>query len=159
MTGPMDGGAPPDGARAVSDLIAISTIQRALATYCQLCDDGEFRRLAEGFAPDGSFVFAGETVTGRIALERWFEAAQPPRRRGKHLTVNAIIDLEGDRASVVSDFVFVRLVGGVPLLQIAGRYRDVFVRAGDRWLIERRDVETMGDLTGGMSTGTEQEHG
>jgi hypothetical protein len=159
MTVPMDGGAPLDGAGAISDLLAISTIQRALATYCQLCDDGEFRRLAEQFAPDGSFVFAGETVTGRGDLERWFEAAQPPRRRGKHLTTNAIIDVEGDRASVVSDFVFVRLVGGVPAPEIAGRYRDVFVRTGDRWLIEQRDVETMDDPTGDMNTGTERRHG
>jgi len=157
MTGPMDRGEPWDG--AVSDLLAISRIQRALAAYCQLCDDGEFGRLAEQFAPDGSFVFAGETVTGRAALERWFEAAQPPRRRGKHLTTNSIIDVEGDRASVVSDFVFVRLLGGVPALQMAGRYRDVFVCTGDRWLIERRDVETMDDPTGDFNTGTERGHG
>jgi ketosteroid isomerase-like protein len=159
MTAPMAGGAPLDGAGAVSDVIASLRIQRTLAAYCQLCDDGEFRRLAEQFAPDGSFVFAGEAVTGRAALERWFEAAQPPRRRGKHLTANAIIDVEGDHASVVSDFLFVRVLDGVPALQIAGRYRDIFVRIGDGWLIERRDVKTMDDQAGDSRKGTEHGHG
>lgn len=118
-------------------------IQRTLAAYCHLCDDGEFRRLAELFAADGSFVFAGETVTGRPALERWFQAAQPPGRRGKHLTTNAIIDLEVDSANVVSDFVFVRMVDGVIVPAMAGRYRDIFVKIDDQWVFRRRQVEIM----------------
>ncbi len=137
-------GHPAEGDTDRSDVIAVLGIQRTLAAYCQLCDDGEFRRLAERFAPDGVFVFAGEQVAGRDALERWFERAQPLRRRGKHLTTNAAIDVEGDRASVVSDFVFLRLVAGVVRPELAGRYRDAFVRIGDQWLIERRDVEMMG---------------
>lgn len=131
-------------------MIAVLAIQRTLAGYCQLCDDGEFQRLGEQFAPKGVFVYAGQQVTGRDALERWFERAQPPQRRGKHLTTNAIIDVdvEGDRASVVSDFVFVRLVDGVVRPEMAGRYRDAFVQIGDQWLIERRDVEMMGSPAG-----------
>jgi len=159
MTASMDSGAAFEGARAGSDMIAVLTIQRTMSAYCQLCDDGEFRRLAEQFAPDGSFVYAGETVTGRDALEQWFVSAQPPRRRGKHLTTNAIIDVEGDRASAVSDFVFLRLVDGALALQTTGRYRDAFVRIGERWLIERRDVKAMDHRPGEPRKGTEQPHG
>jgi hypothetical protein len=127
----------------VNVLVAVLSIQRTLAAYCQLCDDGEFRRLAEQFAPDGSFCFAGDTARGHDALEKWFERAQPVSRRGKHITANAIIDVEGDRARVVSDFVFVRVVDGAISADLAGRYRDVFVRIGHRWLIEQRKVELM----------------
>ena len=117
-------------------------IRRTLAAYCQLVDDGEFHRLAEQFAPDGCFCYAGEVVTGRDALERWF-ARTAPRRPGKHLTMNAIVDITGDRAAVVSDFLFVRFIDGRVQPDLAGRYRDAFVKVGDEWLIARRDIETM----------------
>jgi ketosteroid isomerase-like protein len=134
-----------EGATDRIDVGAILRIQRALAAYCQLCDDAEFWQLAQVFAPDGVFVFAGAEVTGRDALAAWFERAQPPRRRGKHFTTNAIVDVDpgGDTASAVSDFVFVQFIDGAPKPQIAGRYRDKFVRFDGDWLIERREVETM----------------
>ena len=118
-------------------------IHRTLAAYCQLVDDGEFGRLAEQFAPDGCFSYAGEDITGRDALERWFAKMQPPRRRGKHLTMNAIADVAGDRADVLSDYLFLRVIDGQVQIDTAGRYRDVFVRTGDEWLILRREVEPM----------------
>jgi hypothetical protein len=127
------------------DVGAILHIQRALASYCQLCDDAEFSLLARVFAPEGVFVFAGQEVVGRDALGAWFERAQPPKRRGKHLTSNAIVDVEagGDKASAVSDFVFVQVVDGAVKPQMAGRYRDWFVCLNGDWLIERREVEVM----------------
>jgi SnoaL-like domain len=134
-----------EGATDPIDIGAVLHIQQTLARYCQLCDDAEFLLLAQVFAPDGVFVFAGEEVVGRDALAVWFERAQPPRRRGKHLTANAIVEVEpgANRANAVSDFVFVRFIDGAPKPQIAGRYRDKFVRLDGDWLIDRREVETM----------------
>jgi len=118
-------------------------IRRTLSAYCHLCDDGEFDRLAEQFAPDGSFVFAGEIVTGRTALVQWFERSQTPKRRGKHLTTNTIVDLLGDRAHAVSDFVFLRMTEAGITPAIAGRYLDDLRRVDGRWLIERREAAVM----------------
>jgi len=42
---------------------------------------------------------------------------------------------------------------------MAGRYRDAFVRFGERWLIERRDVKAMDHGPGDPRKGTEQPHG
>ncbi len=123
------------------DVAAQLAISRTLAEYCHLCDDGQFSDLVRRFAPGGSFAFAGVVVTGRDALERWFAQNQPLELRGKHLTTNAVIDVDGDRARAVSDFVFLRRIDGVVTPQIAGRYRDAFVRLGDQWLIDRREVE------------------
>jgi 3-phenylpropionate/cinnamic acid dioxygenase small subunit len=119
------------------------TILRTLAAYCQLCDDGDFSALIEQFTADGVITFGDEIATGREELRAWFDRRQPPHQRGKHLTFNPIIELEGRRARVVSDFVFLRIVGVVPTPTITGRYRDEFRRDGDDWHIQRRDIEPL----------------
>ena len=131
---------PPHVDTSLRDELAIL---RVLAAYCQLCDDGDFAELVEQFTPDGVIAFGDDIATGREELRAWFERRQPPERRGKHLTLNPIVELAGRRARVASDFVFLRIVDGVPTPAIAGRYRDEFRREGDRWCIERRDIELL----------------
>jgi hypothetical protein len=127
---------------ALGDELAI---RRTLAIYCHLCDDGNFAELVDQFTPDGSFSYLGDVVRGHEHLRTWFESKQPPERRGKHLTTNAVVDIDGDRAHALSDFVFLRLLEGStnPVIAIAGRYRDELHRIGDRWLINRREVQVM----------------
>ena len=118
-------------------------IRRTLALYCHRCDDGDFAELVDQFTTDGSFAYLGEVVTGREQLRAWFESKQPPDRRGKHLTMNTVVDIDGDRAHAVSDFVFLRLVDGSPSPAVAGRYRDELHCVTGRWLIDRREVHVM----------------
>lgn len=118
-------------------------IRRVLAEYCQLCDDGEFEKLVARFAPDGAFHFGGRTVEGHKALISWFEVTQAPAERGKHITSNAVIDIEGDLARVSSDFVFFGIVDGVLQLRIAGRYCDEFRRIDRRWVIKSREARVL----------------
>lgn len=120
----------------------VLAIDGALAAYCQLCDDGDFQRLAEQFTPGGTFSFGDDVASGRAAIVEWFTANHPPRRRGKHVTMNAIVEVLDNRAHVVSDFVHLRVIDGAITPVIAGRYRDAFVRIDGRWFIERRDAET-----------------
>ena len=105
----------------ITDREAIADL---LAEYCHLCDDGEFEALADRFSEDGTFEFGEHRMTGRAELRVWLEATQPPERRGKHVTTNVRITVDVDRATVVSDFVFLVKKDGrlVPLL--AGRYDD-----------------------------------
>jgi hypothetical protein len=83
-----------ESTRKEIDVGVILLIQRALASRCQCCDDAEFSLLAQVFAPEGVFGFAGEEMVGRGALAAWFERAQPPRRRGKHFTITADVDVD-----------------------------------------------------------------
>jgi hypothetical protein len=126
--------------RALTDEVAI---RRTLSAYCHLCDDGDFRALSEQFTSTGSFGFGKQVVTGHDEIRAWFERNQSPEHRGKHLTLNTIIDVAGDHARAVSDFVFLRLVDGVPVPALAGRYVDDLVRVGDRWVFQRRVAEAM----------------
>jgi hypothetical protein len=118
-------------------------IQRMLSTYCHLCDDGDFARLVDRFTPDGALAFGNEVVTGRAEVLAWFERNQPPELRGKHLMTNTVVEVAGDRASALSDFVFLRVVDGRTRPAVAGRYRDELVRVGEEWLLERRDIRIM----------------
>jgi uncharacterized protein (TIGR02246 family) len=118
-------------------------ILRALNAYCLRCDDGDFVALAEQFTTDGTFVFRGDAPTGRDALARWFEEHYPPSQRGKHLTINPVVEFVGDRATAVSDFLLLRVTDGNVSLALTGRYRDTFVKTDGRWLIERRAAEPM----------------
>jgi uncharacterized protein (TIGR02246 family) len=119
---------------------AIATL---LAEYCHLCDDGDFEGLADRFTDDGTFVFGDRTMTGRNALIRWFERTQSPERRGKHLTSNVAVTIDGDRATVVSDYVFLTKVDGRPTPLIAGRYDDDLVRVDGRWRFRQRVATVM----------------
>ena len=129
-----------------SPLAAEFGVRRTLAAYCQLCDDGEFGALAAQFTVDGVFVFLDEVVTGRPALETWFASHQPPHRRGKHLTTNTIVEVAGDKASAVSDFLFVVATPAGIEPALAGRYRDELSNVEGRWLVQRREAMLMQGL-------------
>lgn len=113
-------------------------IRRVLAEYCQFCDDGQFDALVSRFADGGTFRFGRTVVSGHAELRVWFEQMQPPAERGKHLTTNSIIDIDGDTAAVVSDFVFYGLENGSLTVRTMGRYLDTLRLTGEGWRIETR---------------------
>ena len=115
-------------------------IRRTLAAYCHHLDDGDFSSLAHRFTEDGSYTYGTADLSGRATLESWFAEMNPPERRGKHLTMNVIVDVEGDRAFAYSDYLFVRIVDGTLTPLFSGRYRDELVRAEGGWLIQSRVV-------------------
>ena len=121
-----------------------SAIGRALAAYCMLCDDKRFDELGECFTEDATLLVRGESVEGRAAIARWYRETQgDPGRRGKHITSNVVSDIDGDRATVVSDFVFLRFDGGLLVPGTVGRYRDSMVREADGWRFARREIDIL----------------
>lgn len=119
------------------------TITRVLAEYCHRVDDARYDDLVELFTEDGHFSFGRLTATGRRDLRDWFERNQPPELRGKHLTTNTVIDVDGDEARAVSDFVFLGFDDGRLAPLLTGRYRDELRRVDGQWLIVRRDASLL----------------
>ena len=116
-------------------------IQRLMARYFHTVDDGAFDELAELWAEDAELALRGETAIGPAAIVAMISALQTPERRGLHAGVNAIIDVDGDTASAVSDFVFMRREGTPdPIVKFVGRYADQFVRTRDGWRFRRREI-------------------
>jgi ketosteroid isomerase-like protein len=119
-------------------------IQRLMARYCHLVDDGAFGELMELWADDAELALRGETATGPAAIVALIAGLQTPERRGIHLGANAIIDVEGDTARAASDFLFMRREGGPDPQKFIGRYDDRFVRTPDGWRFHRREIRFRG---------------
>lgn len=117
-------------------------IRTTVAQYAHLCDDGRFDDWADLFVPDVTFSMMGQTHKGREAAKEFIMRGQPPERRGKHLCVNSAIEVEGDEAWVVTDYIFIdkQLV-----ITNAGRYHDRLVRNRDRWRFAERRIVFMGE--------------
>jgi hypothetical protein len=54
--------------------------------------------------------------------------------------MNSEIEVDADRATVVSDYLFVRRVGDALTPALAGRYRDTLERRDGCWCFTRREV-------------------
>jgi 3-phenylpropionate/cinnamic acid dioxygenase small subunit len=117
-------------------------VRRTIAGYAHLCDDGRFDEWATLYTEDAHFHVMGRTYEGREAIKRFIEKGQPPERRGKHICFNSVIDVAGDRAGAVTDYIF---IDQAKTIVSAGRYHDVLVRQPDRWRFAERRIVFMGD--------------
>ncbi len=120
------------------------SIRRALALLCQLRDADRYDEWIELFAPDGTFDYGGPTFVGRDAILEHCSTFFPAH--GKHLCTNSVIDIDGDEARVVSDFMKLHPAGANTVgdarhvVAACGRYHDRFERHGGRWLLAQRHV-------------------
>ena len=116
-------------------------IRRVLAQYCHHCDDGDFDALLELFAADAELTYRERSCRGRAQVRAFYDELQgKPEQRGKHMTANALGEVTGAEAVVVSDFLFLRFVAGALVPDFTGRYRDRFARIAGRWCIARREI-------------------
>jgi uncharacterized protein (TIGR02246 family) len=124
-------------------------IRRTIAGYSQRLDDGRFEEWAELFTEDARLVLMGRVTTGREAIRRYIETVQPDGSRGMHVTTNSLIDVDGDRATATTDYLFVRPgEQGISVIA-AGRYYDRLVHRGDQWQFEERSITLLGAPDGG----------
>jgi uncharacterized protein (TIGR02246 family) len=119
-----------------------------LARYCQYLDDGDFDRWIELFTEEARLIFGGRTTVGRPDIRSYMEQVQPPAGRGKHITSNILVDLDGDTATAHTDYMFVRPTGQGLVPIATGRYHDELVRRDGRWLFHRREITLLGPPAG-----------
>jgi hypothetical protein len=127
-------------------------IRNLIASYSHTADDKRFEAYAENFAADGVLVEGGKEIpsSAMVKLQQIYSRAQDamPQPRGtKHLQMNTVLHVEGDRARAVTDLLSIRLapetgwvIGGT------GRYEDEIVKQNGRWLFKRREVTWYKDL-------------
>lgn len=116
-------------------------LTRLIARYCHCLDDGRWDEFADLWAPDAQLLLRGETTHGRDAIRAAVESSQPPERRGRHLALNVELDIDGDTADGLCDFVFfVRSSEGRPKPLFLGRYVDAMVRTEGTWRFARRQI-------------------
>ncbi|ABK69916.1 nuclear transport factor 2 family protein [Mycolicibacterium smegmatis] len=126
-------------------------ITELLYRYAELVDAGDFDGVGQLL---GRGAFMG--VTGADAIAALFAATtrrfpeHGNRPRTRHLVLNPIIDIDGERARARSTFVVIQNTETVSLQPIvAGRYADMFALDDTGWYFtERRvDVEMIGDVS------------
>ena len=99
-------------------------IREVLAEYCFRLDDGRFTEMAELFADDGTWETAFGKATGRAAIDelaRSLRARADPRPRAVHLVTNTVIALEGERATVRSNWIVMQNSGDGPRMRLPRR--------------------------------------
>ncbi len=127
--------------RAIEDRAAI---ERLLLEYGRTLDNRDFAAYAALFAADGQWKGAQGTYKGpkeiQATMQKIFTdaAADIPRGRNFHVMSNFIIDVQGDRATARSNFIFYKLDGSKPVAEVAGRYEDVLIRVGAAWKFQQR---------------------
>ncbi|HLN43503.1 MAG TPA: nuclear transport factor 2 family protein [Acidimicrobiales bacterium] len=135
----------------VAWMVDRARIRELTARYNRCFDDGDPDGFADTFTEDGAMeIDGGPTTTGRAAL------ADMVRRTPYgivHVTVDAIIEVDGDRAvQDVTLLVVARPPVDAPAdkrrsrLQRTGRYHDQLVRTPEGWRFARRTVTLDGGL-------------
>lgn len=128
--------------RRVEDELAI---RRVLVEYSATQDARDYAGYAALFAREGEWVNGRTVHKGRTAIHRMLVDlyGEPPpgfsNNESFHISSNAQIDVQGDRATARSRHLLVmRGAAGAPVPALAGRYEDEFIREDGEWKILRR---------------------
>jgi uncharacterized protein (TIGR02246 family) len=121
-------------------------IRRTLAQYAHRHDSRDAEGYAALFATHGRFVGANAEHTGRAAIKAFISElykSQPANRRTKHLCGNSVIDIQGDTADAITDFVAYERLGDEPWqVHTIGQYHDRLVLEEGAWRFAERRVIT-----------------
>jgi uncharacterized protein (TIGR02246 family) len=127
-----------------SELADKDAIREVLAKYCFCLDSGDFDGMAALFSEDGTWHTDFGQGTGRAGIAdhaRSLRAGSAPRPRGVHLTTNIVIELNGDRAKVRSNWVVAQNHASGPRISAAGGYDDDMVKQNGTWLFQYRKID------------------
>jgi hypothetical protein len=118
-------------------------IQRLLMEYGRSLDNRDFATYSRLFATNGEWSGSFGSYRGPAAIEAamkkaFANAKDIPKGTNFHMMSNVIIDLQGDRATASSKWIFFTLDGSKPEGAIAGRYDDVLVREKGEWKFLKR---------------------
>ena len=129
------------------ELAAREQIRETVAAYAYCADTGRFDELVGLFVDDGVLETEGQQSRGHAAIRSFLAAtgtalAQATTRPLiRHHVSNLRITVASPDAATGSAYFFVVTERGPDHW---GRYRDVYARAGDRWLLRNRCVRLDG---------------
>jgi hypothetical protein len=116
-------------------------IQELCARYCHTIGNQDSACWAQCFTPEGVFEFDGWAIRGRAALAEYAEVhARVPRCR--HLTLNCLYEVRGDRATGRSTTVVTLATERGYKILGQGAYEDQLIKQDGQWHIAHRRVRT-----------------
>lgn len=108
--------------------------------YCFHMDAGRFTELGALFADDGEWITPYAHETGPAAVTAVMTRNVPPSPKRVHYTMNAIIAVDGDRATAKSNYLVILETPAGPIPSVCGIYDDIFVRGASGWRFQRRQL-------------------
>lgn len=130
-----------------TDITEHESVRRHLARCSRMLDSRDFEGWVDTFTPDGVF----NDNAGRDDLLAWILDGQLAKTSAdelqrRHTLHNIEVEVDGDRASAVSEVLMVDKVAGAPSWSVLGvvRFTDELTRTPDGWRIRRRDGVPMG---------------
>ena len=119
-------------------LAARAEIADLLATYCIAFDDQDWETFAGLWTDDAAFVVEEHAFEGKQNLLDFLTTCLPEGYVSKHMISQPLIRFsdDGRTAHARTDVVW---IAANFRNAIVGRYVDVIVREGDRWLFRRRE--------------------
>ena len=114
-------------------------VRRTITRYAHTMDGRKVEENVALYTDDAVLTLNGTPYEGKDAIRGWvLELAKSPA--GIHMTGNTIVDVTGDKASAISDFLYVRKAPDGWKVIAAGRYADTLERRGNDWLFTRREL-------------------
>jgi ketosteroid isomerase-like protein len=136
-------------AERLARLEDLEAIRRLFQDYRRHLDHKDFRAYADLFAAEGEFVAGPDGSIRAKGPAAIFDLVDGMRGSlltdqggdDLHVAVNEVIELDGDRATAFSTWVYIlRAEGDLPEVAKVGHYQDVLTREGGRWKFLRREA-------------------
>ena len=117
--------------------------------YPRALDQRHWAEYAALFTSDGKLTFAGRTLEGAAAIEKFFvnfrpPGAGPPPRPGEirtmHIVSNLSFKIDGDTAVGSAYWQTIGLSDGHPAVLSAGHYEDVLKKVNGHWKFAKRVI-------------------
>ena len=113
--------------------------------YRRQLDRRDFAAYAQLFTEDGEWLGNLGSARGPAEIEqlliRTLDGWGGESSAHLHLVDNAVIEVDGDRATAESTWVYItRDFSDNPVLSLIGHYRDVVVRTNAGWRFSRREA-------------------
>jgi uncharacterized protein (TIGR02246 family) len=120
-------------------------IRRLFMEYRRLLDRRDFAAYARLFAEDGEWLGNLGRAKGHAEIEqllvRTLDGWAGESSAHLHLVDNVVIDVDGDRATAQSTWVYItRDFSDNPVLSLIGHYEDVLTRTEAGWRFLRREA-------------------
>jgi len=120
-------------------------IREVIVRYGEYLDARDYAGYASLFASDGEWVGGFGHVKGPAAIRQMLvdNLGEPAEgfvnKSSFHLMTTVVVDVDGDTAKARSRYLFFTASpDDRPVVSLAGRYEDEFVRENGEWKIKRR---------------------
>jgi ketosteroid isomerase-like protein len=132
---------------------AVSAIRTTIVRYGQCIDDRDVEGLLALYTVDAVHHANGRDNVGHDGIRAWITGAFPRIEHIRHLVLGSAIEVDGDSATGISDWMTVqRLDDGSAAIHSVGRFDDRFRLVDGRWrFTERRLRRFAGARPGAVS--------